>query len=228
MCDGPGVRHIVFLQGCHFRCLYCHNPDTWAFHEGTETAAGEIADWLGRSARFLRRHGGFTISGGEPLAQAPFVHALLKGAKSWGLHTALDTNGFLGEHAPDDLLELVDLVLLDIKHADADAYKALTTMDLEPTLEFARRLARLGRPAIVRYVLVPGLTDDAGAVGRLAAFAAALGNVVQVDVLPFHKFGEWKWKALGVPYRLGATPPPDEALIGQTKGIFRAAGLVCP
>lgn len=227
--DGPGLRFVVFFSGCPLRCLYCHNPDTWHMHDGTRTAAADVLAEVRSVAGFLRHgRGGITLSGGEPLVQPEFAAALLAGAKAMGLHTALDTSGFLGSHADDYLLADTDLVLLDIKSFDAETYRRLTGAALRPTLEFAERLAGLGKPIWLRYVLVPGLTDEPGAIDRLAEFAAGLGVVERVDVLPFHKMGEQKWQALGLPYTLSATQPPTAELTGRVRDRFRAAGLNAP
>jgi pyruvate formate lyase activating enzyme len=151
--------------------------------------------------------GGVTISGGEPLVQAPFVARVLRACKAIGLHTTLDTNGLLGDRLSDEELADVDLVLLDIKSFDPETHRRVTRCDVGPVLDFARRLAGLGKRVWLRFVLVPGLTDDPANVEGLAAFAASLGNVERVDVLPFHQMGRDKWARLGVPYPLHDTPP---------------------
>lgn len=224
--DGPGIRYVLFLSGCMLRCKYCHNPDTWHMHQGRPTTSREVLKEIAGYAKFLlHAKGGLTISGGEPLVQPDFVHAILRGAKEMGLHTALDTAGFLGSHADDYLLADVDLVLLDIKAFSEATYHDLTGVALKPTLDFARRLAAMKKPVWLRYVLVPGLTDKFDEIEGLAAFAAGLGNVERVDVLPFHKMGEFKWKEAGIPYALTDTEPPSEQLIERTQAVFRAHGL---
>jgi len=225
--DGPGVRYVLFLSGCPLRCRYCHNPDTHHLHDGTPTSAAAVLADIAPFAAFLKRaHGGVTVSGGEPLVQPEFTAAILRGAKGLGLHTALDTSGFLGSHADDYLLADTDLVLLDIKAWREETYQRLTGgVKLRPTLEFAERLAALGRPVWLRYVLVPGLTDDMAEIAGLAEFAAGLGVVERVDVLPFHKMGEYKWRSLGLPYTLADTQPPAPALVEQARARFRAVGL---
>ena len=224
--DGPGIRYVLFLAGCLLRCRYCHNPDTWHMHHGKPTTSKEVLDDIARYAKFLiHAKGGVTLSGGEPLVQPDFTHAILRGAKEMGLHTALDTAGFLGRHADDHLLADVDLVLLDIKAFSEKTYHDLTGVALEPTLDFARRLAEMGKPVWLRYVLVPGLTDKTKEIDGLAAFAAGLGNVERVDVLPFHKLGEFKWEAEGLPYTLGDTQPPSPEATEKVRKIFRSHGL---
>jgi pyruvate formate lyase activating enzyme len=169
--------------------------------------------------------GGFTLSGGEPLMQHRFAVKLFTAAKGMGIHTALDTNGFYGSKLSDAELESIDLVLLDIKKWDAEKHKHLTGMDNAPTIEFARRLAARKRPIWLRFVLVPGLTDDVADIAKIARFAASLGTVTRVDVLPFHQMGKYKWKQLGMSYTLNDTEPPDQALVEKAIGVFRAAGL---
>jgi pyruvate formate lyase activating enzyme len=169
--------------------------------------------------------GGLTISGGEPLMQHRFVAKLFAAAKAMGVHTALDTNGCYGDRLADAELEDIDLVLLDIKAWDPERHQRLTGADVEPTLAFARRLAARRRPIWVRYVLVPGLTDDFGEIAQVATFAAGLGNVERVDVLPFHQLGRYKWHQLGIPYTLEDVSPPTSDLVERACGVFRTAGL---
>jgi pyruvate formate lyase activating enzyme len=224
--DGPGVRVVAWTSGCMWRCRYCHNPDTWTMTNGIPVSIARAADELGKYRRGLSlMDGGFTLSGGEPLMQHRFAVKLFTAAKGLGIHTALDTNGFYGARLSDGELEQVDLVLLDMKTWSAERHIALTGMDNAPTLEFARRLAGRKRPVWLRYVLVPGLTDDAGDITHLARFAATLGNVERVDVLPFHQMGKYKWAKLHLQYTLPDTDPPDEQLMQQTLDLFRGEGL---
>jgi pyruvate formate lyase activating enzyme len=224
--DGPGVRVVAWTAGCMWRCRYCHNPDTWTMTNGTPVSIARAADELGKYRRGLNlMDGGFTLSGGEPLMQHRFAVKLFTAAKDLGIHTALDTNGFYGARLSDGELEQVDLVLLDMKTWSAERHIALTGMDNAPTLEFARRLAGRKRPVWLRYVLVPGLTDDAGDIAHLARFAATLGNVERVDVLPFHQMGKYKWAQLHLPYTLPDTEPPDAQLVQRTVDLFRGEGL---
>jgi pyruvate formate lyase activating enzyme len=224
--DGPGVRVVAWTAGCMWRCRYCHNPDTWTMTNGTPVSIARAADELGKYRRGLDlMDGGFTLSGGEPLMQHRFAVKLFTAAKDLGIHTALDTNGFYGARLSDAELDQVDLVLLDMKTWSAERHMALTGMDNAPTLEFARRLAGRKRPVWLRYVLVPGLTDDPGDIAHLARFAATLGNVERVDVLPFHQMGKYKWAKLHLPYTLPDTAPPDEQLMERTLDLFRGEGL---
>jgi pyruvate formate lyase activating enzyme len=223
--DGPGVRVMVFMSGCLLRCQYCHNPDTWHLKDGTKIELAHAVRRLGDFAPALRAMGGgLTISGGEPLVQVGFTSGLFAAAKRMGLHTALDTSGYLGSRADDDYLANVDLVLLDIKSGDPDTYRTVTGVDLEPTLRFAERLQTLGKPTWVRFVLVPGLTDDPQNIGRVARFVAPMANVEWVEVLPFHQMGGFKWHTLGMDYRLGQTPTPTDDQVHTALQIFRGAG----
>jgi pyruvate formate lyase activating enzyme len=224
--DGPGVRIVAWTAGCMWRCLYCHNPDTWTMSNGIPVTVAKAAEELRKYKQGLKvMGGGFTLSGGEPLMQHRFAVKLFTAAKSMGIHTALDTNGFFGDKLTDAELETIDLVMLDIKTWDPERHKHLTGMDNAPTLAFARRLAARRRPVWVRYVLVPGLSDGIEDIRHIAEFAAGLGNVERVDVLPYHQMGKYKWAKLGLPYSLEDTEPPDQALVERTIGVFRAAGL---
>src|SRR4051812_15853405 len=195
--DGPGVRVVAWTTGCQFRCLYCHNPDTWNMSNGIPVTLGKATQELHKYRTGLKvMAGGFTLSGGEPLMQDRFAVRLLTAVHAMGIHTALDTNGSLGARLGDAELEKIDLVLLDIKGWDEERHRRLTGMELGPVLDFARRLANHKRPMWLRYVFVPGWSDDAGNISQLARFAASLGNVERVDVLPFHQMGRFKWQEL--------------------------------
>jgi pyruvate formate lyase activating enzyme len=224
--DGPGIRLVAWTAGCQFRCLYCHNPDTWNMMNGMAVPIDRAVAELSKYRHGLKAMaGGLTLSGGEPLMQDRFAVRLLTAAKEMGIHTALDTNGFLGERLSDEELQQIDLVLLDIKAWDPERHKHLTAKDVGPTLQFARRLGELKRPVWLRYVLVPDLTDGADDIRQIAAFAAELGNVERVDVLPFHQMGRYKWERLGVTYTLNDTQPPAPDLVEHVCEQFRAAGL---
>ena len=224
--DGPGVRVVAWTAGCMWRCLYCHNPDTWNMSNGIPVTIEKATDELRKYRHGLKAmSGGFTLSGGEPLMQHRFALKLLGAAKSMGIHTALDTNGFYGDRLCDRDLANIDLVLLDIKTMDPERHRRLVGMGVFPTLDFARRLAAHRRPVWVRFVLVPGLTDDPAEIAKIAAFAAALGNVERVDVLPFHQMGKYKWKRLGLEYSLEDVEPPGEKDVERAVAVFRAQGL---
>ena len=223
--DGPGVRVVIWTSGCMWRCQYCHNPDTWKMGNGIPVSVERASEELAKYKDGLKvMNGGVTLSGGEPLLQHRFAVKLLTAAKKMGVHTAMETNGFFAQHVTDTELANVDLVLLGIK-SWGDAHVHLTGMEIEHTLAFAERLASLRKPIWIRFVLVPGLTDDPAIVSSIAKFAAGLGNVKRVEVLPFHQLGRFKWEALGLNYALANTTAPSAAAIETTAGIFRERGL---
>lgn len=224
--DGPGIRVVAWTAGCHWRCVFCHNPDTWTMKNGIPVTVARAKEELAKYRQGLKTmRGGFTLSGGEALMQHRFAVKLFTAAKEMGIHTALDTNGYYGERLTDAELELVDLVLLDLKGWDPERHRKLTGMENGPTLEFARRLAALGKPVWIRFVLVPGLTDDPAEIAKIAGFAGGLGNVKRVDVLPFHQMGQFKWKELGLEYALANVQPPSSDAVELASAAFRAAGL---
>jgi pyruvate formate lyase activating enzyme len=223
--DGPGLRAVLFVSGCLLRCSYCHNPDTWHLKDGSYMSIKQVLNRLGDFAPSLvSLGGGLTVSGGEPMVQLAFTRRIFKGAKEMGLHTAIETSGFLGERADDDYLANLDLVLLDIKSGDPETYRKATGRDLSPTLRFAERLAGMNKPVWVRFTLVPGLTDDPANVEKLARFVAPMSNVEWVEVQPFHQMGEFKWKAMNLEYRHNDTQPPTRELVNRVIGQFRDAG----
>jgi len=224
--DGPGVRVVAWTAGCHWRCVFCHNPDTWKMTNGIPVTVAKAKEELAKYRPGLKKmSGGFTLSGGEALLQDRFAVNLFAAAKAMGIHTALDTNGHLGDRLSDDDLAMVDLVLLDLKAWDPERHRRLTGMENGPTLEFARRLAARQKPVWVRFVLVPGWTDDRDDIGKIAEFAAGLGNVDRVDVLPFHQMGRFKWKELGLEYKLEDVAPPPAEAVERAVAAFRSAGL---
>jgi pyruvate formate lyase activating enzyme len=223
--DGPGLRVVLFVSGCLLRCSYCHNPDTWHLKDGTYVSAQQVIDRLRQFAPALRSlDGGLTISGGEPMVQLSFTGRILAAAKQMGLHTAIETSGFLGDRVDDRYLSSLDLVLLDIKSSNPETYRSVTGRDLAPTLRFAERLATIGKPAWVRFTLVPGFTDDPANVDGVARFVAPMKNVEWVEVQPFHQLGAFKWKAMGLDYKHLNTPTPTPELIARVIDQFRAAG----
>ncbi len=223
--DGPGIRFVIFTQGCPLRCLYCHNPDCRNEHEGKEISVNELIAEIQRVKPYIQS-GGVTVSGGEPLIQPEFVAEIFRQAHQIGLHTALDTSGYVHHiEAVEPVLGSTDLVLLDIKSYDPEIYYQITHVDVEPTLNFARYLDSIHKPTWIRFVLVPGLSDPEANVTGLAKFVSTLSNVEQVEVLPFHKMGEYKWRELGLDYKLFDTPPPTPDLIEHVKKIFQAEGL---
>ena len=213
------------LAGCQWRCRYCHNPDTWSMINGMPVPLERAVDEIRKYRRGLQvMSGGFTLSGGEPLMQDRFAVRLLTATKAMGVHTAIETNGYLGDRLSDAELEQIDLVLLGIK-SWGTKHQDLTGKDIGPTLDFARRLAARKRPIWVRFVLVPGLTDDLADIASIATFAASLGNVERVEVLPFHQMGRFKWEKLGLDYTLKDTEPPSAELTERVLDQFRSRGL---
>ena len=224
--DGPGVRYIVFMQGCPLRCLYCHNPDSLKMKRGKLVASGKLLDHIQGTADFLKRaKGGVTLSGGEPFVQPEFMASILRGCKEMKLHTAVDTTGHLGPNISDEILADIDLVLLDLKSFEPRIYRHVTGAEIAPTLAFAQRLEALGKPMWVRFVLVPGLTDDPANLNALADYVATLRMVQRVEVIPFHKMGEFKWQALGLEYTLSATQPPTPQALEAARQVFAQRGL---
>jgi len=224
--DGPGVRVVAWTTGCMWRCLYCHNPDTWTMSNGIPITIAKASEELRKYRHGLKiMSGGLTLSGGEPLMQHRFAVKLLTAAREMGVHTAMETNGYFGARLTDVELQAIDLVLLGIKTWDPERHRRLTGMDISATLEFARRLAAYGRPVWIRFVLVPGLTDDLEDIAKIAEFAASLGNVERVDVLPFHQMGRYKWKNLGIEYKLQDVEPPSPEAVERACVQFRQAGL---
>jgi pyruvate formate lyase activating enzyme len=224
--DGPGVRVVAWTTGCLWRCHYCHNPDTWTMRNGIPVGVNRALEQLRKYREGLRvMKGGLTISGGEPLMQRRFVVKLLTGAREMGVHTTIETNGYLGAELGDEELDSIDLVMLGIKAWGEERHRELTGREPGPTLEFARRLAARGQPIWVRFVLVPGLTDDPDEIAGIARFAAGLGNVERVEVLPFHQLGRYKWEKLGIRYRLDDVEPPSAELAERACEQFRAEGL---
>lgn len=224
--DGPGIRFVGFLSGCLLRCQYCHNPDTWHKSNGTPVTVAQAMRQIGKYAKVLKvSNGGVTLSGGEPVVQRAFMMQIFRRCKQLGLHTCLDTAGRLGERLSDDDLQQIDLQLLDIKAGDPDTYFRITNQPLQPTLDYARRLSRLGRPLWVRFVLVPGLSDAFDNVEKVAELCAELKTLQRVEVLRFHQMGKDKWHRLGLEYKLEHTEPPSAELSERVRAQFRSRGL---
>src|SRR4029077_8666519 len=223
--DGPGLRLVLFLSGCLLRCTYCHNPDTWHLKDGTYVSVDQVLRRIAGFAPSIQAlGGGLTISGGEPMVQLAFTKRILAGARRVGLHTAIQTSGFLGDRADESFLSEVNLVLLDIKSSDPETYRRTTERDIAPTLRCAERLASLSKPVWVRFTLVPGETDDPANVDGIARFVAPMKNVRWVEVQPFHQMGSFKWKAMGLDYKHVDTPAPSRDLVNRVIEQFRAAG----
>lgn len=224
--DGPGIRFVIFTQGCPLRCLYCHNPDCRHIEGGKEVTVDEVIAEVQKYRSYMRfSGGGVTVTGGEPLMQPAFVREIFRRCKELGIHTALDTSGYTLLEAAKPVLEYTDLVLLDIKSFLPATYHKVTHVAIEPTLHFAEYLSEIKKPAWIRFVLVPGLSDAKENVEGLADFVAKLDNVERVEILPFHKMGEYKWEQMGYDYQLKDTQPPTPELIQETVKIFACHGL---
>ena len=224
--DGPGVRFVVFFQGCKMRCLYCHNPDTWKMEQGDEKTVDQIVKQALRYRSYWGKDGGVTCSGGEPLLQIDFLIELFKALKKEKVHTTIDTCGapFTREEPFfskfNELMQYTDLIMLDIKHIDNEAHKHLTQLPNTNILDCARYLSDIGKDVWIRHVLVPGYTDDDGALQRLHDFVSTLTNVKRVEVLPYHGFAAFKYEELGIPYKLKDTETPSEERIANAQKIL--------
>jgi pyruvate formate lyase activating enzyme len=225
--DGPGIRLVAWTTLCMFRCKFCHNPDTWTLSNGMPVTLARATDEIRKYAGGLKAmKGGFTLSGGEPLMQARFAARLFAATKTLGVHTAIETNGFYGEKLSDAELADIDLIILDMKAFGPAQHKRVTAIsDNSQVIAFCHRLAKLGHPMWLRYVLVPGLTDIPDEMERVAHFAASLGVVERVEILPFHQMGRFKWERLGIDYELSKTAPPSQEAVAKAIGVFRKAGL---
>ena len=224
--DGPGIRFVLFTTGCPLRCVYCHNPDTWHKANGRPVSINRIMKEIGKYEKGLRiSKGGITLSGGEPLMQHDFSAEIFRRCKALGIHTCLDTSGYMSERLSDEELMNIDLVLLDIKSGDPDTHKRVTGRELDPVAAFARRLSDLKRPVWVRFVLVPGLTDDFENVEKVADICASIPSLERVEVLRFHQLGAEKWQKLHMDYPLKDTLPPSEELTERVREQFRRRGL---
>lgn len=225
--DGPGTRMTLFLSGCPLRCQYCHNPDTMEMKTGT---LERVEDVIRKAKRyrsvFTASGGGITISGGEPLFQIAFTRRLLAGAHEAGIHTTIDTSGYLGARLSDEDLDTIDLVLLDVKSGIPETYQEVTGRELQPTIDFGDRLHAAGTPVWVRFVLVPGLTDAPENVAAVADIVSRwAGTVERVEVLPFHNMAADKWAELGFRYSLENVEAPSIEDTERVREMFRARGF---
>jgi pyruvate formate lyase activating enzyme len=218
--DGPGIRLVYFLQGCNFKCLYCANPDTIEFGAGKEYRAEDLVQMAIRQRPFFGKKGGITVSGGEPLMQSKELVNLFLQFKEAGIKTCIDTNGSILNTHSKELLKHTDLVLLDIKHADPAKHKLLTGKSNLPTLAFAEYLAQQKIPTWIRYVLVPGYSDDEGDLHKLGQLLKEMDNVEKLEIQPYHKLGAHKYEALGWKYHLTDVPSNTAEQLGVAKGIF--------
>lgn len=224
--DGPGVRFVIFFQGCPMRCKYCHNPDTWQVGQGIKRSAESLIREFERNREFYSK-GGITVTGGEALLQIDFLLELFTLARKKQIHTCLDTSGITYRPVESDynrkldaLMEVTDLVMLDIKHIDPQGHKELTGHDVAPVLEFARYLERKNIPVWIRHVVVPDITDDAGELTRLGQFLGTLRNVKALDVLPYHTLGVSKYRQLDIPYPLEGVEPATKEQAAKARRII--------
>lgn len=223
--DGPGIRFVLFMQGCPLRCLYCHNVDTWKMSNAKyEFSVDEVMKKITDIKSFIKT-GGVTISGGEPLLQNEFVNELLKRCRENNIHTVLDTSGYIFNDDVKETLENVDLVLLDIKHINKDKYKNLTGVKLDNTLEFLNYLSTIDKKVWIRHVLVPNYTDDNEDLEALAKYLSQFSNIEKVEILPFHQLGIEKWEKENLEYKLRNNPTPSKEAVLKAEEIFRKYNL---
>ncbi len=225
--DGPGVRYIIFLSGCAMRCQFCHNPDTWKLQTGETYTAKELLDKAVRYRSYWGKDGGITVSGGEPLLQIDFLLELFKKAKEMGINTTLDTSGnpFTREEPFfskwKELMKYTDLVMLDIKHIDAEGHKKLTGQPNDNILDMAKTMSDMGVNMWIRHVLVPEVNDKDEYLERLAEFIGTLNTVKRVEVLPYHTLGVFKWENLGIDYPLKGIAPPSRERVENAERILK-------
>ena len=223
--DGPGLRYVVFVQGCPLKCLYCHNPDSWDFNKGTLTNSKSVVENIKPYIGFIK-NGGVTISGGEPLAQPDFVLDIISRCHELGLHVAIDTSGAINLGAVSHIIDAADLLLLDIKAIDKDVFKELTSVPNTATMKLLEYTRVTNKPIWIRHVLVPGYTLDTTQLEKLADFLMLYPNIEKVELLPFHKMGEYKWQELGKEYKLFDTKEPTLEEVKDAEDIFRKRGLI--
>lgn len=237
--DGPGLRYVAFFQGCALRCKYCHNPDTWETDGGAEMTMDDLLGDILKYKSYMKfSKGGFTASGGEPLLQKEFVTELFRRLKTHGIHTAFDTSGNIGHKTDfsgtdklvrfeefEELISYTDLVLLDMKAIRPDTYRDLTSAEIYQVLNFAEYLNKKKIPVWIRYVIIPGLTDDRKDIEAVAQYLNGFSNIQRVELLPFHKIGEYKWAAMQLDYTLKDTPVPEEKTTRFLKEILKNHGL---
>jgi pyruvate formate lyase activating enzyme len=223
--DGPGIRFVVFMQGCPLRCQFCHNPDTWEVGKGTQYTPAQLFDEIIKYKSYMDYSGGgVTFTGGEPLLQAEFILEVSKLCKKHKISVAIDTSGFVWNDAVKEVLEYTDIVLLDIKNYDPRVYETVTGVELAPTLKLLDYLREKNINTWIRYVLVPKLTDNLDSIRKLSAHLDRFPNVSNIELLGFHKMGEYKWKELGLEYKLSDTKEPDREMMIEVKNIFSSNG----
>lgn len=226
--DGPSVRFVIFVSGCHMRCQFCHNPDTWDIRGGTEYTPQELIQQALKYKAYWGKEGGITVSGGEPLLQIDFLLELVKEAKKHGIHVAIDTSGspftrkepFFSKF--QELLNDTDLFLLDIKHIDKEQHILLTGQSNENSIDLAQYLSEVQKPVWIRHVLIPERTDRDDYLQKLSSFIQTLDNVQRIEVLPYHTMGIYKWESLNRPYPLEGIEPPSRERLEYAKRILGA------
>lgn len=223
--DGPGIRFVIFMQGCILRCQFCHNPDTWDTTQGTEYTPEQLMNEIVKYKSYMNyTGGGVTFTGGEPLLQAEFILEACKLCKQNDISVAIDTSGFVWNNVVKEVLEYTDIVLLDIKNYNPLVYKAVTGVSLAPTLQLLDYLREKNINTWIRYVLVPQLTDNLDSVRQLSDHLDHYPNVSKIELLGFHKMGEYKWQELGLEYKLSDTKEPSKELMQEVKSIFESNG----
>ncbi|GAB6137178.1 pyruvate formate-lyase-activating protein [Halanaerobaculum tunisiense] len=224
--DGPGIRYVVFMQGCPLRCKYCHNPDTWHLQDGEEKSVDQLMDKTIKCKPYMNRsQGGLTISGGEPTLQLDFVLELLRESKEEGIHTAIDTSGYIEQKEFAKLLPYLDLVLLDIKQLDDKRHQQLTGVSNEKILNLVDFLEEKEQPFWIRHVIVPGWTDNLDEIELLVEKLSSLEQLEKVELLPYHQLGVHKWEELDLEYQLEGVEPPSEEKLAEIKEVFTNQGL---
>ncbi len=225
--DGPGLRCVIFFQGCALRCRYCHNPDTWNPQDGYEINASEVIKKVLRFKHYFTNQGGVTISGGEPLLQAEFAADILKECKKAGIHTAVDTSGWVNRTALEKVLPYTDLLLLDVKATDHQLYRWLTGKSEDKFSAALKTIQERKTPLWIRYVVLPGINDSPVQIAKLKELLTTLGDQVQkIELLPYHPLGIHKWQKLGLIYTLHNVKPPNEKdLETVSKDLLAAIGL---
>lgn len=226
--DGPGIRFVLFMQGCALQCQFCHNPDTWDTKGGRQVTVEEVLREIEPYVPYYKSSGGgITVTGGEPTLQAPFVAQLFKACKErFGLHTALDSSGFCEPSHAGELMQYTDLVLLDLKQLNNEKHERLTSQPNDRILKFAAWLSAIGKPVWIRHVLIPGITDQAGDLTLLGEFIGHLRNVEKVELLPYHRMGVYKWQQLGRTYALEGVPTPTDREVERARELIEAARRV--
>ena len=207
--DGPGIRTVIFFQGCSLRCRFCHNPDTWEFNSGEITDPETLVKKISRFKPYFKNTGGVTFSGGEPLMQPDFLLETLKLCKQENIHTCIDTAGY-GMGSYDEILEYTDLVLLDLKHVSETDYKQMTGRTMNRFQEFLSALEKSETPIWIRHVVVPGITDSQEHMKNLKTYISTIPNVEKVELLPYHLLGKNKYEVMGIPYSLDGVPAMDK------------------